>query len=216
MRLNLFFPIATCLLWTAIEVACEKNYYEILGVDKKASNKEIKKAFRKLAMEYHPDKNKDPDAEEKFRKIAEAYEVLSDENKRQEYDQLGSSPFHSGGGHHGFHFDMNEFFSKFDAFASRSHGSRRKTSFGSFSGSNFFNFDDLFSDFEQEEEEEGFGFFGDFFGSKNSFFGDHFGANNDMPNIRSHHKVFSSSGGSRCSTVTQRVGNRVTTYTQCS
>ncbi|CAL1265660.1 unnamed protein product [Larinioides sclopetarius] len=216
MKLNLFFPIATYLLWTVIEVACEQNYYKILGIDKKASNKEIKKAFRKLAMEYHPDKNKDPDAEEKFRKIAEAYEVLSDEKKRREYDQMGSSPFQGGGnGHHGFHFNMNEFFSKFDAFASRSHGSRRKSGFGSFSGNNFFNFDDLFSDFEPEEE-EGFGFFGDFFGNQNSFFGDHFGANHDMPNIRSHHKVFSSTGGGRCSTVTQRVGNRVTTYTQCS
>jgi curved DNA-binding protein len=69
-----------------------KDYYKILGVERKASQDDIKKAFRKLAMKYHPDQNKDnKQAEEKFKEINEAYEVLSDPKKRERYDQLGSS-----------------------------------------------------------------------------------------------------------------------------
>ena len=60
------------------------DYYQILGIDKKADQNEIKKAYRKLAIKYHPDKN--PDGEERFKEIAEAYEVLSDENKRRQYE----------------------------------------------------------------------------------------------------------------------------------
>lgn len=67
----------------------KRDYYEILEVDKKASSENIKTAYRKLAMQNHPDKNKAPDAEEKFKEISEAYAVLSDQNKRQQYDQFG-------------------------------------------------------------------------------------------------------------------------------
>ncbi|MCX9013503.1 MAG: molecular chaperone DnaJ [Candidatus Methanoperedens sp.] len=70
-------------------MATKRDYYEILGVDKKAPVDDIKKEYRKLAMKYHPDKNKAPDAEEKFKEISEAYGVLSDEKKRQQYDQFG-------------------------------------------------------------------------------------------------------------------------------
>ena len=55
-----------------------KNYYKILGVNKTATDDDIKKAYRKMALKFHPDKNKEPDAEEKFKEIAEAYEVLGD------------------------------------------------------------------------------------------------------------------------------------------
>jgi len=66
-----------------------KDYYKILGVAKSASDEEIKKAYRKMALKYHPDKNKSPGAEEKFKEIAEAYDVLSDQEKRKTFDQFG-------------------------------------------------------------------------------------------------------------------------------
>lgn len=71
-----------------------KNYYDVLGVGKSASADEIKKAYRKLAMTYHPDKNKNnPEAEKKFKEIGEAYQTLSDTEKRKQYDMFGSSGF---------------------------------------------------------------------------------------------------------------------------
>lgn len=66
-----------------------RDYYEILGIDKNASKAEIKKAYRKLALKFHPDKNPDKDAEEKFKDISEAYAVLYDDEKRNRYDQFG-------------------------------------------------------------------------------------------------------------------------------
>ena len=63
-----------------------KNYYDILGVDRKASEQDVKKAYKKMALKFHPDKNKDPGAEEKFKEIAEAYDVLVDADKRSVND----------------------------------------------------------------------------------------------------------------------------------
>jgi len=71
----------------------KRNYYEILGVPKNASKDVIKDAYRKLALQYHPDRNKSPEAEEKFKEISEAYAVLSDDGKRQQYDTLGNAGF---------------------------------------------------------------------------------------------------------------------------
>jgi len=67
----------------------KRDYYEILGVSRNATKEEIKRAYRKLALKYHPDRNKSPEAEEKFKEISEAYAVLSDDEKRRQYDQYG-------------------------------------------------------------------------------------------------------------------------------
>ena len=66
-----------------------KDYYKILGVPRTANDDEIKKAYRKMALKYHPDKNKSPDAPDKFKDIAEAFEILKDKDKRRIYDQFG-------------------------------------------------------------------------------------------------------------------------------
>lgn len=79
-------------------MAKNKDYYATLGVDKNATQDEIKSAFRKMAKKYHPDINKEPGAEEKFKEIGEAYSILSDPEKRRTYDQFGSAAFEQGGG----------------------------------------------------------------------------------------------------------------------
>jgi molecular chaperone DnaJ len=88
-----------------------KDYYNILGVDKNTSKEDIKKAYRKLAMEHHPDKNSgNPESEEKFKEISEAYSVLSDDQKKSNYDQFGSAE----GGNFNSGFDMNDFMRNFN------------------------------------------------------------------------------------------------------
>ena len=93
----------------------KRDYYEILGVSKSASADEIKKAYRKKAIEFHPDKNPgDKVSEEKFKEAAEAYEVLSDQNKRQRYDQYGHAGLGGGaGGFGGGSMNMDDIFSHF-------------------------------------------------------------------------------------------------------
>lgn len=78
--------------------AMGKDYYKTLGIPKGSNEEEIKKAYRRMALRFHPDKNKDANAEEKFKEIAEAYEVLSDPKKRAVYDQLGEEGKEMGGG----------------------------------------------------------------------------------------------------------------------
>ncbi|MHA7131650.1 molecular chaperone DnaJ [Algoriphagus namhaensis] len=92
----------------------KRDYYEVLGVDKSASADEIKKAYRKLAIKYHPDKNpNDATAEEKFKEAAEAYEVLSNPEKKQRYDQFGHQGVGGAGGFGGGGMDMEDIFSQF-------------------------------------------------------------------------------------------------------
>lgn len=91
----------------------KRDYYEILGVGRNASKDEIKKAYRKLAMKYHPDRNQgDKDAEDKFKEGAEAYEVLSNNDKKARYDQFGHEGMRGGFGGQGF-TDINDIFSHF-------------------------------------------------------------------------------------------------------
>ena len=101
----------------------KRDYYEVLGVEKNASANDIKKAYRKLAIQYHPDKNPDDkNAEEKFKEAAEAYSVLSDPDKRARYDQFGHEGLGgaAGGGFNGAGMDMNDIFSMFgDIFGGR-------------------------------------------------------------------------------------------------
>ena len=92
----------------------KRDYYEVLGVEKTASADEIKKAFRKLALKYHPDKNPgDKEAEEKFKEVAEDYNVLRDTEKRKQYDQFGFDGMNGAGGFSGAGMSMDDIFSQF-------------------------------------------------------------------------------------------------------
>lgn len=123
----MFFILVTLLCTFVVLGKKEKSFYEILNVPKSASQRQIKSAFRKLALKYHPDKNKDPGAEEKFRTIAEAYSVLSDEKKRKQYDMFGQNGMNDqqnggfkdfGFNNHfkNFHFDLNDFMKDMNMF----------------------------------------------------------------------------------------------------
>lgn len=125
-----------------------KDYYKILGVSKSASEEEIKKAYRKLALKFHPDKNREPGAEEKFKQVAEAYEVLSDKRKREIFDQLGEEGLKNGAGGPG-------------------------PGFGGGSGAHFTHqFHDPYEIFKQFFQSDGMGGFGGGPASMSAMFGD--------------------------------------------
>ena len=129
-------------------MADKRDYYEVLGVARTASADEIKSAYRKLAMKYHPDRNPgDKAAEEKFKEAAEAYDVLHDAEKRQRYDQFGHQAFANGGsgGFGGGGMNMDDIFSMFgDIFGGRARG-------GGFSGG-FGGFEDFFGGGRQRRQ----------------------------------------------------------------
>ncbi|CAL0302613.1 unnamed protein product [Lupinus luteus] len=143
--------------------------YKVLGVDKNASQREIQKAFHKLSLQYHPDKNKNKGAQEKFSQINNAYEILSDEQKRKNYDMFGDEKGNPGfeAGHHGYQ-GGNTYFT-----GGGGQGGSKSFSFsfgGGPGGSNSFGFglDDIFSNFFGGGGENRFGGFGGFGGSSSS------------------------------------------------
>lgn len=127
-----------------------KNYYQVLGLSRNATDDDIKKAYRKMALKYHPDKNKSPNAEEMFKQAAEAYEVLSDRKKREIYDQYGEDGLKGGvpGDTHG-------------NFTYEFHGDPRATFAQFFGGTNpfeaFFNMDSPGGIFQHSDEFSSFG-----------------------------------------------------------
>lgn len=205
---------AVCILMITELILAKKDYYDILGVPRDATERQIKKAFHRLAMKYHPDRNKSPDAETKFREIAEAYETLSDEKRRQEYDQYGHGTFFNGdteGGngqnvHQPFNYHFDDMFKDFDIHSQNRHArhkrhfedhlrahqethSRHKRNFqGSFGAGAVF--DDVFDDMEKM-----------------------FTFDRDTKRTESR---FQGTAKQHCRTVTQRRGNMVTTYTDCT
>jgi DnaJ-class molecular chaperone len=125
-------------------MATNRDYYEILGVPRNATEREIKSAYRRLALQWHPDRNKSPEAEKKFKEINEAYEVLSDPKKRQKYDQFGHAAFSAAGGFGG----QENPFAGFEGGWTQQGPFRVRFSYG---GSPFsdFDFSDPFSIFEE-------------------------------------------------------------------
>ncbi|VEL27321.1 unnamed protein product [Protopolystoma xenopodis] len=152
---SLFFTTFLLLLIMSTsfcnELKDDRDYYQILNVPTTASKREIKKAFRKLAIKFHPDKNKEPDSEANFKKISEAYDVLSDNSKRKQYDAVGHESFiRSGGPGAGSsnHFDMHNFFHSFDHFLHH----RMHENFHNSHSQNFhFDFKSLFDDEDDDD-----------------------------------------------------------------
>src|SRR6266545_357832 len=116
-------------------MAAKQDYYEVLGIPRDAGQDDIKKAFRKLARQFHPDVNKEPAAEAKFKEINEAYEILSDDQKRAAYDRYGHAAFRNGNGGSGFgagqgdfgNFnDINDIFNEFFGGFSRSGSAQQR------------------------------------------------------------------------------------------
>ncbi|XP_061570394.1 dnaJ homolog subfamily B member 9-like [Cololabis saira] len=209
-------------------ILAKRDYYDILGLPRDATDRQIKKAFHKLALQYHPDRNREPGAEAKFREIAEAYETLSDDKKRQHYDRFGhdASTGESSGGGGGGGGDYN--------FRQHFHS---------------FNFDDIFKDhFGHHEQQQHHHFHSHHQAHQKRHFDSHFQAHREAANRQRRafeqgdlggglfddmfedlEKMFSfnthtsrtdgrfqGAGKQHCRTVTQRRGNMVTTFTDCS
>ncbi|KAM9854441.1 dnaJ homolog subfamily B member 9a [Aulostomus maculatus] len=198
--------LAVCILMITELILAEKDYYDILGVPKDATQRQIKKAFHKLAMKYHPDKNKSPDAEVQFMKLAEVYETLSDVNRRREYDQfVGSAAYFTWrtqdrqrqGTHQPFNFD--DLLKDFDIYSQNRHHRR---------------YFDEHSRSHRESHSRHKRHFQGGFGA---------GIMDDLERMFTYDKhakqtenSFHGASKQHCRTVTQRRGNMVTTYTDCT
>ncbi|XP_071374177.1 dnaJ homolog subfamily B member 9a [Centroberyx affinis] len=204
---------AVCILMITELILAKKDYYDILGVSKDATERQIKKAFHKLAMKYHPDKNKSPDAEMKFREIAEAYENLSDEKRRGEYDQFGHTAYFNGqtqgrhrqNVHQPFNFNFDDIFKDFDIYSQNRHARHRR------------HFEEHSRSHQEAHSRHkrhyhggfGAGIFDDMFDDMERMF------TFDRHNKQTENR-FQGASKQHCRTVTQRRGNMVTTYTDCT
>mgnify|MGYP002716020422 CR=1 FL=1 len=224
----------------------EQDYYEILGVKKDATKQEIHRAFRQLAKKYHPDKNKEKGASEEFMKIFKAYETLSDEKKRKDYDEQSKRQTHSMNGWHTTSagmgdFDINEFFKQYeDQFMRHTqhfnqhnqhhhqhhHNSHERFTFHGV------NLDDLFHDIDQDELSSFSNLFEahnhnhfhhpseDHYGVGDTYFGNLF-PNHAYNNLHDHyhhqvHYANQRANGYSCKTVTRQVNGVMMTQTSCS
>ncbi|CAF1585443.1 unnamed protein product [Adineta ricciae] len=186
-------------LLSSLIIVAGKDYYELLGVKRDATDKEIKRRFRQLALQYHPDKNKDPKAEETFRAISEAYDVLIDPKKRQQYNAQGHEFYTSSADPNGFssfHFNMNDFNRHFDT----------ESYFSPYDehDSFAFPFDSIFDEHDGEAA---------YFTDGNHYdFADFFGGFDGGESIHMHTP---GSSQQNCRTVTRREGNSISTFTEC-
>lgn len=179
-----FYRIPSLVLAVETQAEDSRDYYEVLGVSKEATKHEIHKAFRQLAKKYHPDKNKDKGAQDEFIKIFKAYETLSDEKKRNEYDQRSRTPHYQSShsdwqnGPNIHDFDMNEFFKQYEDQLFRhshhfqqQHNHHHQHSHNGGHHQNFFhgiNLDDLFHDLDEDEFLSAGGMFSSPFGSSHN------------------------------------------------
>ncbi len=214
----------------------KKDYYEILGVSRDATEQQIKKAFRKLAVKYHPDKNKEEGAEDKFREIAKAYDTLSDKEKRKRYDQFGEDEQRAQTFQHG---NFQDIFSNFDDIFGnmfhhsehRQHHSHAHHSSHQQNGHFSFSFDDLFEDAEEDPFDSFFNFASKSGGgggggaghhhphADNSHFGASFFGNffeeTHASSHDSHHHGHHHHQQQRCHQVTKQVQGTIISYTEC-
>ncbi|CAJ1054983.1 dnaJ homolog subfamily B member 9-like [Xyrichtys novacula] len=235
--------LAVNILLISEFILAKRDYYEILGVTKDATERQIKKAFHKLALKYHPDRNKGADAEAKFREIAEAYETLSDDKRRREYNQFGHGPSPGegrggeggggggggGGGRGGGTYNFNQHFHSFnfdDIFKDSDHFGHQQTHQHHFHSntqnqahqkrhfdSHFQAHREAMNRQKRQFQQGGFGggLFDDMFEDLEKMFS--FNTHSTRTGSR-----FQGSGTEKqhCRTVTQRRGNMVTTFTDCS
>lgn len=223
----------------------DQDLYEILGVEKDATKHEIHKAFRQLAKKYHPDKNKEKGAQDEFIKIFKAYETLSNEKKRKEYDESRKQGSFNGWQTNGMNdFDMHEFFKQYEdqlfkhaqhfSHHHQHHEQNHNHDQFSFHGVNL---DDLFHDIDEDEFSSAGRLFSDHghnmyhhqhhddgmdgsFGDGASFFGSSFPSQiHDTLHQYQHEQNYHSSGGNRagysCHTITKQVNGMMMTQTSC-
>ncbi|XP_041833209.1 dnaJ homolog subfamily B member 9-like [Melanotaenia boesemani] len=215
-------------------ILAKRDYYEILGVPRDATERQIKKAFHKLALKYHPDRNKSPDAEAKFREIAEAYETLSDDKRRKDYDLFGHGAS-SGEGHGGrggggsgdynfkqhfqsFNFNFDDIFTDSNSFGQQQRHQHHFHSNSHNQAHQKRHFDSHFQAHQDAMNRQRRGFQQGGFGG--GLFDDMFEDLEKMFSFNTHtsrtDSRFHGSAKQHCRTVTQRRGNMVTTFTECS